>query len=57
MWWTKSRNSFENIGDQIFSQICLGDEISWKLRQVWTETQHRGWDETNNWGKKFNFVL
>ena len=48
MWWTKPKNIFENRGDQIFNQICLGDEIFRKSRQVWNETQHRGCDKIHN---------
>ena len=55
MWWTKPKNHFENGGDQIFSQICPRDEISWKSRQFWTETQHQGCDKINNGGQKINF--
>ena len=57
MWWTKPINHFENKGDQIFSQIFPGDEISRKSRQFWTKTQHKGCNKINNGGKKFNFGL
>ena len=52
MWQKKPINHFENGGDWIFSQICLENEISWKSRQFWTETQHQGCDKLNEWYQK-----
>ena len=57
MWWIKPRNHFEDERDQNFSQICLGDEISWKLRQFWIEAQHKVYDKLNKGGKNLNFEL
>ena len=39
------------------NQICPGDEIFRKLRQVWTETQHTVCDEKNKGGQKLNYGL
>ena len=57
MWLKNPINIFWNGGDQIFIQICPGDEIFRKSRQLWTETQHRGCDEINNGGQKLKHGL
>ena len=57
MWWTKPINLFENKGDQIFIQICPGDENFWKSRQVWTEAVDRGCDGINKGDNKFKYLI
>ena len=57
MWHTKPIILFRNGGDQSFGQICLGDEIFRKSRQVWTEIVNKACDEINKGFRKFNDKL
>ena len=57
MWLKNQRNLFENRGDQIFSQICRGDEFFYKSRQVWTKTGNKGCHGINKVGKNGNMDL
>ena len=41
MLWKKPINLSENKEYQIFSQICQGDEIFQKMRQICIETKDR----------------
>ena len=56
---TKPINHFENGEDWFFSQICLEIEISWKSRQISTETVLLSWDKLNKWYQNlyFGFVI
>ena len=57
MWWKQPTNIFENKGDQIFIQICLGDKKFRKSRHVWNETRNRGCDGINKGGQKFKYGI
>ena len=57
MWQKKPINLSRNRGDQIFIQICWGDEMFRKSRQVWTEIVNRVYIGINNGGKKYKYGL